>query len=35
MMTVINDYAPLVLRICLVVAVSFSGLDKISTGIRP
>ena len=28
-MTVINDYAPLVLRICLVVLFPFSGLDKI------
>src|SRR6185437_17137861 len=28
-MTWINDYAPLVLRICLVVLFPFSGLDKI------
>ena len=28
-MTLINDYAPLLLRICLVVLFPFSGLDKI------
>jgi putative oxidoreductase len=28
-MTFLNDYAPLVLRICLVVLFPFSGLDKI------
>ena len=28
-MTLINDYAPLVLRICLVMLFPFSGLDKI------
>ena len=28
-MTFINDYAPLLLRICLVVLFPFSGLDKI------
>ena len=29
-MTLINDYAPLLLRICLVVLFPFSGLDKIT-----
>ena len=28
-MTLLNDYAPLLLRICLVVLFPFSGLDKI------
>jgi len=28
-MTLLNDYAPLALRICLVVLFPFSGLDKI------
>ena len=28
-MTLINDYAPLLLRICLVTIFPFSGLDKI------
>jgi putative oxidoreductase len=28
-MTLINEYAPLLLRICLVVLFLFSGLDKI------
>ena len=28
-MTLINDYAPLLLRICLVMLFPFSGLDKI------
>jgi hypothetical protein len=28
-MTLINDYAPLLLRICLVALFPFSGLDKI------
>ena len=28
-MTLINDYAPLVLRMCLVMLFPFSGLDKI------
>jgi len=28
-MTFVNDYAPLVLRICLVILFPFSGLDKI------
>ena len=28
-MTLINDYAPLLLRICLVILFPFSGLDKI------
>ena len=28
-MTLLNDYAPLLLRVCLVVLFPFSGLDKI------
>jgi uncharacterized membrane protein YphA (DoxX/SURF4 family) len=28
-MTLINDHAPLLLRICLVLLFPFSGLDKI------
>ena len=28
-MTLLNDYAPLLLRICLAVLFPFSGLDKI------
>ena len=28
-MTLVNDYAPLVLRICLVMLFPFSGVDKI------
>ena len=28
-MTLVDDYAPLLLRVCLVVLFPFSGLDKI------